>query len=437
MVIGRTATSTTSPRVLVLADSDSRWKWGFLTALQLFPTATHVGLLLASNRVPSPRQLADTGVALQPEVIATVPDFVELEELEETDVIVLALPGGAVQAVLHGLARRWPRSSRRPLVISGYVGVVYEKHTEGLLLRAGSDVILANSPSDADEFRRLLAGSGADPEAVLETVLPFLGAAGSALPHDGPVTVTFAAQPGVPGSRTARELVLNRLIRHATLHPDREVLVKVRSQLGEVTTHVESYPYQLLGAKLGVERPDNLRIVHGNMGEVLDRTDLLVTVSSTAAVEAMHRGIPTAVLTDFGIKERLGNHYFIGSGCLASFAELDDGAMPVADPEWARSRGLGPSNAVDAARSVLARKLAVDIRPRLRPFYDMGNAPGMLPDLLGRYDLDGHGHALEADDDRLLDLQGAVRSLVSRAAKTAYRQGVDTVAPALRRLARL
>ena len=113
------------------------------------------------------------------------------------------------------------------------------------------------------------------------------------------------------------------------------------------------------------------------------------------------------------------------------------GGMPVADPEWARSRGLGPSNAVDAARSVLARKLAVDIRPRLRPFYDMGNAPGMLPDLLGRYDLDGHGHALEADDDRLLDLQGAVRSLVSRAAKTAYRQGVDTVAPALRRLARL
>ena len=99
MVIGRTATSTTSPRVLVLADSDSRWKWGFLTALQLFPTATHVGLLLASNRVPSPRQLADTGVALQPEVIATVPDFVELEELEETDVIVLALPGGAVQAL--------------------------------------------------------------------------------------------------------------------------------------------------------------------------------------------------------------------------------------------------------------------------------------------------------------------------------------------------
>ena len=67
----------------------------------------------------------------------------------------------------------------------------------------------------------------------------------------------------------------------------------------------------------------------------------------------------------------------------------------------------------------------------------METASGMLPQLLGRYDLDGHGHALEADDAALLDLQSAVRSLVSRAARTAYRQGVDTVAPALRRLARL
>ena len=437
MTDGRIAASTHSPRVLVLADTDSRWKWGFLTALQLFPAATHIGLLLDSSRVPSPRQLAETGVAAQPDVVASVPDFVELDELDRVDAIVLALPGGAVQAVLHGLARRWPRSSRRPLVISGYVGVVYEKHTEGLLLRAGSDVILANSPADAEEFRRLLGGAGADPDAVLETVLPFLGAPDSAVAHDGPFTLTFATQPGVPGSRTAREMVLRRLIRHATLHPDREVLIKVRSQLGEVTTHVESYPYQRLGAELGIERPANLQVVHGNMGEVLERTDLLVTVSSTAAVEAMHRGVPTAILTDFGIKERLGNHYFIGSGCLASFTDLDEGVLPVADAGWARSRGLGTSDAVERARAVLAHRLAEDIRPRLRPFYGMTNAPGMLPDLLGRYDLDGHGHALESDDDRFIDLQSAVRSLVSRAAKTAYRQGVETVAPALRKLARL
>ena len=423
--------------MLVLADTDSRWKWGFLTAQQLFPGGSHSGLLLDSVGLPSERQLGDTGVDVRPEVTGTVPDFVELDELDDVDALVLALPGGAVQAVLHGLARRWPKASRRPLVISGYVGVVYEKHAEGLLLRSGSDVILANSRTDAEEFRRLLAGSNADPSVVLETVLPFLGEPDSAVAHEDPFTLTFAAQPGVPGSRADRELVLRRLIRHARLHPEREVLLKVRGKVGERTTHVENYPYQQLAARLGVQRPDNLTIVHGNMGEVLARTDLLVTVSSTAAVEAMHRGIPTAILTDFGIKERLGNHYFIGSGCLAGFSDLDNGELPVADADWTSAHGLGRSTAVDDARAALAARLTEQVRPPLRPFYTMETASGMLPQLLGRYDLDGHGHALEADDSALLDLQSAMRSLVSRAARTAYRQGVDTVAPALRRLALL
>ena len=421
----------------MLADTDSRWKWGLLTARQLFPASIPVGLLLASLRRPSAQQLADSGVRQEPTVVESITEFVESAELDATDAVVLALPGGTVQAVLHGLARRWPKPGRRPLVISGYVGVVYEKHVEGLLLRSGSDVILANSPADAEAFRTLLAGAGGDPSVVVPTVLPFLGPADSARAAGSPYTVTFAAQPGVPGPRADRELVVRRLIRHATLHPEREVLLKVRARLGELSTHREDHPYQLLGPRLGVPKPSNLHVVHGNMGDVLDRTDLLVTVSSTAAVESMHRGIPTAILTDFGIKERLGNHYFIGSGCLTGFGDLDAGAAPRVDPEWARNHGIGPGDAVERARERLAYLVAEDHRTPLRPFYTTDNAPGLLPDLLGRYGLSAYGRALEADDDRLGDLPVAVRSLVSRAARTAYRQGVHTVAPALRRLARL
>lgn len=429
--------SVTAMTVVVLADTDSRWKWGLLTALQLFPGSIATGMLLASANGPSARQLADSGVAQEPTPVESVPDFVESDELAAADAVVLALPGGGVQAVLHGLARRWPKAGRRPLVVSGYVGVVYEKHVEGLLMRSGSDVILANSPADAAAFRALLAGAGAEADVVVPTVLPFLGTAGSARAPGVPFTVTFAAQPGVPGARADRELVVRRLIRHAALHPEREVLLKVRARLGEHSTHREDHPYQVLGARIGVPRPSNLHVVHGNMGDVLDRTDLLVTVSSTAAVEAMHRGIPTAILTDFGIRERLGNHYFIGSGCLTGFADLDAGARPVADADWARAHGIGPGDAVEQARLRLAELLSRDVRDPLRPFYTMHNASGMLPGLLGRYGLTGHGHALEADDDRLGDLPLAVRSVVARAARTAYRQGVHTVAPALRRLARL
>ena len=58
--------------------------------------------MLASLRRPSAQQLADSGVRQEPTVVETVPEFVESAELDATDAVVLALPGGAVQAVLHG-----------------------------------------------------------------------------------------------------------------------------------------------------------------------------------------------------------------------------------------------------------------------------------------------------------------------------------------------
>lgn len=68
--------------------------------------------------------------------------------------VVLALVGGAVQAMLHGLATL----GRRPVVVTGYVGVVYEKLADGLLLRHGADVVLANSRHDAERFRAVYEG---------------------------------------------------------------------------------------------------------------------------------------------------------------------------------------------------------------------------------------------------------------------------------------
>ena len=247
--------------------------------------------------------------------------------------------------MLHGLARVWEGRAARPVVVTGYVGVVYEKLADGLLLRHGADLVLANSRQDAERFRAVYEGVGADASAVTEVALPFLGGAPYAGEHD-PYTVVFAAQPSVPDSRKDRTYLLDRLIRHARKHPEREVLLKLRSKPGEHTTHIEELPYQKLVQRL--DPPANFRLVYGNMGEVLDRTDLLVTVSSTAALESLHRRIPTVVLTDLGVREALGNHHFVGSGCLASWDQLDDGHRPGARRGVglpAGRRGWGPPEA--------------------------------------------------------------------------------------------
>ncbi|WP_099053635.1 DUF6716 putative glycosyltransferase [Streptomyces leeuwenhoekii] len=441
------ASATKALRVAVLADSDTRWKWGALTAQRTAPRGTELrldGYLLRGRATPTARQLDEVGVRADALREVTGVEFLRTMAREPYDVLVLALVGGGVQAMLHGLKRVWEDRAHRPVVVTGYVGVVYEKLADGLLLRHGADLVLANSRQDAERFRAVYEGVGADASAVTEVALPFLGGAPYTGEHD-PYTVVFAAQPSVPASRADRAYLLDRLIRHARRHPEREVLLKLRSKPGEHTTHIEELPYQKLAQK--AELPPNLRLVYGHMGEVLDRTDLLVTVSSTAALEALHRRIPTVVLTDLGIREALGNHHFTGSGCLASWDQLDAGHRPVPDEEWVARQGVAavgtPSaagsyaTAFDAARERIAKLLArPGGLPPLTPYYTPVTAPGYLPGILARHHLGPDGTPLPGAPAGEKE-PGPVRQIVRRAARGAYRHGVQRVAPVIRRMGEL
>ncbi|UQI48231.1 hypothetical protein M1P56_29890 [Streptomyces sp. HU2014] len=447
--------SSSPPRIAVLADSDTRWKWGALTAHRLAPGAGLDGRLLRGRATPTGRQLAEVGVRAESLREVTAAEFVGGADRTRYDVIVLACVGGAVQAALHGLARAWGAAPVRPVVVTGYVGVVYEKLADGLLLRHGADVVLANSPDDADRFRAVYEGVGAPAGSVTEWALPFLGDPDEAGANGGksgdgsdtdpqhrPFTVVFAAQPSVPERREDRAYLLRRAAQHARLHPGREVLVKLRSKPGEHTTHIEELPYQKLAARLPGGLPPNCRLVYGHMGEVLARTDLLVTVSSTAALESLHLGIPTVVLTDLGIREALGNHHFLGSGCLASWDRLDAGHLPEPDPRWCARQGVaadGPyahGTAFATARRRVTELVARPALPPLAPYYTAATAPGYLPAVLARHGLDPTGRPLPGRS-REAGEPSALRRAVREAARGAYRHGVQRVAPVIRRLGEL
>ncbi|MFJ9628693.1 DUF6716 putative glycosyltransferase [Streptomyces sp. NPDC101175] len=442
------ASATQTLRVAVLADSDTRWKWGSLTANRIAPPNSDIsldGYLLRGRATPTARQLKEVGVTADSLREVTAVEFLRAMERgpeDQYDILVLSLVGGGVQAMLHGLARTWHGRAERPVVVTGYVGVVYEKLADGLLLRHGADLVLANSRQDADRFREVYDGVGADSSAVTEVALPFLGG-DTYTGRQDPYTVVFAVQPSVPDNRRDRAYLLDRAIRHARLHPHREVLLKLRSKPGEHTTHIEELPYQKLVQ--GKDLPANFRLVYGHMGEVLDRTDLLVTISSTAALESLHRRIPTVVLTDLGIREGLGNHHFVGSGCLASWEQLDAGYEPVPDAEWVARQGVMAGDgagggsyetAFDAARERIAKLLAAADMPALTPYYTPETAPGYLPGILARHHLGPDGTPLPGAPaaDRA---PGPVRQIVRRAARGAYRHGVQRVAPVIRRMGEL
>ncbi len=418
----------------MIADSDTRWKWGALTARRIAPEARIDGFLLRGRATPTPRQLAEVGVPVDGVREVTAAEFIGEIEHEPYDVVLLALVGGAVQAMLHGLAPLWRTTERRPVIGTGYVGVVYEKLADGLLLRHGADIVIANSRHDAERFRAVYEGVGADASAVTEAALPFLG--GDGYTGTDTRTVVFAAQPSVPQSRADRAYLLRRLVQHARLHPGREVLLKLRSKPGEHTTHIEELPYQKLAARIEGGPPPNFRLVYGHMGEVLDRTDLLVTVSSTAALESLHRRIPTAVLTDLGVREVLGNHHFLGSGCLASWDQLDAGHRPRADEEWLARQGVAADGSYDTAFDAVRKRVTTLLErpglPPVAPYYTSATAPGYLPGILARHRLDGTRTTTDVTGVRRV-----LRDAVREAARGAYRHGVQRVAPVIRRMGEL
>ncbi|OIJ66778.1 hypothetical protein WN71_016550 [Streptomyces mangrovisoli] len=419
----------------MLADSDTRWKWGASVARRLAPAHALDAVFVVGRSTPTERQLEEIGIVPDTRRELRAADLVDDQQLADADVVVFALSGGTVLALTHSLGLAWEGRAVRPITVTGYVGVVYEKMVDGLMTRAGSDLVLANSAYDAARFGAAFESIGVDPRSVVECALPFLDGDPYQPSTDRPFTLTFAIQPSVPKGKAARLKLLERAARHARLHPDRQVLIKLRSLPGEHTTHVEADPYQLLVEELAEPAPPNLELVYGNMGEVLDRTDLLVTVSSTAALESMHRGIPTAILTDFGVREAHGNHYFIHSGCLASWDDLDAGALPRPRPEWTAAQGLGKTDPYAAARARIAALRAAGPLPPLRPYYTPGRAGIYLGGLLERHGLDERGRPLpvpleSGDPGRV---RTAVRRVARRGAASLYKVGYQRVAPALRK----
>ncbi|KPI10477.1 hypothetical protein OK074_0112 [Actinobacteria bacterium OK074] len=424
-------------RIHVLADSDTRWKWGGELAQRLHSEPRVHAHLLNGRATPTERQMAEVGIEPDTVTQSTVAEFIQNPELAHADVLIVGSVGGTTQAILHGLARRFEHTRKRPVLVTGYVGVVYENVTDGLMLRGGADIVLANSPFDARRFREIYGGLGVDTDSVVQTALPFLA------DHEAyddtragathPVTVTFAVQPSVPKEREGRLYILGRAFQHARLHPEREVIIKLRSQPGEATTHIEKDHYELLAERLEQEQPPNLHFVYGNMAEVLDRTDLMVTVSSTAALESMQRGIPTVILSDCGVREVHGNHYFTGSGCVASWDDIDAGRLPHARREWLEDQGILAKDPYEQLRRRIAE--LVDIPgglPPIKPYYTMQNAAAYLPKLLSRRGLDTDGTPLPYSEPN-----AQRRSLMARASRKAlrraYRFGAQTVAPKIQR----
>ena len=150
-----------------------------------------------------------------------------------------------------------------------------------------------------------------------------------------------------------------------------DVVVKLRTRAGEQQTHYEALPYRALWeqehGRLG-HAIDDLRFETGPLSDWLVPGTALVTVSSTAALESLAVGLPTAVVVDFGISAELANEVYDGSGCMVRLddlpARLREGG-PVVDPGWLAANYLHdtPSELGPTLEQLAAERLERGLPP--------------------------------------------------------------------------
>ena len=388
----------TTGRILFVADSDSQ----LVTAHRL---ASHIAgelnwdvfgnIVPAKNRV-SRRQIITARLDC-PLTFFSMRNLVT-ETLLEYDAIVAFLPGARLHRLLTRLQWlvRQKNLPKRPVLITGYNGVVYEKHLEGLSWRLGYDLICINSDRDRERFTELQSQLGSDSSELVQTgvLLAQNSELLASLTQNKKTkrikNVLFACQAIVPQALEEREYLIDKLRDYALTHPERGVYVKPRTLPGEATFHDEEFHFEeLYRQRYGEKQPPNLYFAYGSFKTYLKRIDLLITVSSTAVFEAMAAGVPGAILTDVGIKESLGNHFFLGSGMMTTMDSLIADTVPRVNPDWLAYNGLGSQDSLSNATNAVKRLLDEQERaqcflPFKDIFYDRQLTPYIYSELLPR-----------------------------------------------------
>ncbi|WP_418276183.1 DUF6716 putative glycosyltransferase [Isoptericola jiangsuensis] len=347
----------TDLRVLAVADSDSYLKWAAWTLARLrddagggavrvgavvvrsplAPTPDQARAAVAGSGLPVPRVLSPRGVA-------------RLVRDGGADVVLVAATGPVAELTARAIVAGTRRGARRPALVTGLPGMALPATAHGTGWRRWADAFVVHAPGEAGPYEDAFAAHGAAPVLPVAR-LPFLDVApvgptsvqGS---PGAPHRVVVAAQAKVPATREDRVLLLDGLAR---LSDDGlEVVVKLRARAGERQTHNEPYPLDVLWdaehRRLGRSAHDVVFAV-GPMADHLTPGSALLTVSSTAALEALARGLPTVFLADFGIGAEQLNEQYAGSGCVRRLDEVAAtlrAGGPAPDPDWCADGYLHP-----------------------------------------------------------------------------------------------
>lgn len=344
-------------------DSQLKWAETIRSALELRGFTSRTIIPSDIRHAISDSQLADNGGG----AVGYLPWADLVTASLNADVVVLAIQGPLVRRFCHDLFDVVELTGvAPPVTITGWVGVIIEKIVAGYLERYPTDIVAVNSRSDLATFEKVARSLQLPTDNLVLSGLPLLSGNHREAPVDALIkTVMFADQPTVPQTREDRLYLYHRLLAYARAHPDRDIVLKPRHRIGEDTFHrMKFHPEALLS---GVRRPPNFSIDYTPISDRLANLDLMLTISSTAALEAVGAGVRTAFIADLDVREQLGNHIFLDSGLLRTFDQLENDDIGVPVKSWLEDYFFSTAG-VRPAEKIAERALELALRvKRHRP----------------------------------------------------------------------
>ena len=357
---------------LCLASYDSGFKWGRALAAEIEARGGTLDFgFISTERVTSPgeslRQICGSEVKNSGSAHHAGHELAN----GPYNVIFLLIDGPNTEAFLNAF-HAGNTSTTRPLVICAYAGVVIENIAGGIYARAGADLILANSIHDERLFKTLIRQLGGGDAGIIHTGLPFLpndlDAKLKSISDEPPKTIVFAAQPSLPGSAADRLYLLSRLFRYCEKYPDRRLVYKPRQRAGMFTFNSDKYPIEraLPDLERTHTRPPNFEVSHEPIADLFGEADLCLTLSSTAAIEALGYGVNFNTLTDFGFnQEVMGASLFLGSGRAITLRDFENDKLGSLSASWLTEHVRAPAPPTKTIIDALETHLKGQIRPSI------------------------------------------------------------------------
>lgn len=219
----------------------------------------------------------------------------------------------------------------RPITIAIFPGLIWGQ-AESILSRIHFDIILANSEYDKNITKNLINQYKLPTRVINYGLINIEKNQRTIHNHN---SIFFIDQVKIPETKQERQFTLNKLIELAQKRPDYHVYLKRRVINNELTVHKDKHSYSELLSKYPT-LPENFSLFDGSIDEAYRIMGTCLSFSSSVSIEALHYDIPSFVLSDLGVNDKLYNYPFVGSGMFISIDELiqNRGIRPSIQQDW-------------------------------------------------------------------------------------------------------